>query len=313
MKNSIDFLEAAIMRKCLGPLSFLVVMAALCTINISTSFGQVVRTGVGANAASIQAAVDTFRADLGVNNGLGPCSGPCAPGVGRREINWDAVPDAFSSGGGTPFPGNFFNLAAGNPLGRVRGAEFTTTGAFEVSADADSDNDGNPGPTPILFGNRSPDNATDFEAFSAERIFGLVGTNLLDVKFSVPGSPASPALVRGFGAIFTDVELANSTKMEYFDSSDTLLHTQSAPEFVFAGGDSGKSFSFAGVSFPDAIVSRVRITNGGYDLNLTQFGADDAVAMDDFIYGEPILVPEPVLSWLGFAASLGLLARLRRG
>ncbi|MBM3522228.1 MAG: hypothetical protein FJX57_04660, partial [Alphaproteobacteria bacterium] len=241
----------------------------------------IIRSATGANAAAIQAAVDAFRADLGTNNGLGPCVGGCVPGVGRREINWDAVPDAFSSGGANAFPGNFFNLPGGSPAGRVRGAQFSTTGGFEVSANAASG-------VPILFGNHSPDNADDFAAFSAERIFGLVGTNEMSVSFSVPGTPGAAATTRGFGAIFTDVELAGSTNLKFFDINGNLLHSEDVSPFVFTTPDSFKSFSFLGVSFDDPIVARVDIVNGGFDLDLIQFGASDAVAMDDFIYGEPI-------------------------
>lgn len=293
------------MRNALFPRWALIITILACHLVLGDSVAaQVIRSGVGADAASIQAAVDAFRADLGVNNGLGPClAGPCTPGIGRREINWDAVPDAFSSEGGTPFPGNFFNLVAGSPAGRVRGAQFSTTGSFEVSADADSNNDGNPGPVAILFGNRMADNALDFEAFSPERIFGLVGTNQMDVTFSVPGTPGAAATVRGFGAVFTDVEVANGTKLDFFDSSNNLLASEAVPQFVFTGADSFKSFSFLGVSFANPVVARVQITNGGYDLNLVRFGVDDAAAMDDFIYGEPVVIPEP--GWPFLLSTLG--------
>ena len=56
------------------------------------------RTAAGSDPASIQAAVDAFRADLGnPNNGGGP-----ATAAGRREINWDGVPDGASDP--NPFP-----------------------------------------------------------------------------------------------------------------------------------------------------------------------------------------------------------------
>ena len=86
--------------------NYILVAAAASIFSINgimteTSYASaLVRTAVGADAASIQSAVDQFRLDLGVNNGLGPCTGACLPGVGRREVNWDAVPDSFSSGGG---------------------------------------------------------------------------------------------------------------------------------------------------------------------------------------------------------------------
>lgn len=281
------------------------VLAMLIVFSLSARCqAQLPRTAVGANAAAIQATVDAFRADLGVLNPNGVCDGvACLPGVGRREVNWDAVPDGTSSP--NAFPGNFFNQLGGSPAGRVRGIEFSTTGIFEVSADADSDNDGNPGPTAILFGNRNPENADDFAAFSAERIFGIVGSNQLDVTFSVPGSPGTPALVKGFGVVFTDVELADAAKLEFYDANDVLIHTESAPAFPLGGaGDTFDSFSFVGVSFASAVVKRVHITNGGFDLNLVQTGPNDASAMDDFIFGEPIAIPEPTTVAMSLAGLL---------
>src|ERR671911_323863 len=65
----------------------------------------------GANAADIQAAVDGFRGFLGALNPNVPGSFP----DGRREINWDGVPDAFAAPNN--FPANFFN--ANSPRGVV--------------------------------------------------------------------------------------------------------------------------------------------------------------------------------------------------
>lgn len=267
----------------------------------------------GADAAAILATVDAFRADLGGPINAGPCGVGCTPGVGRREINWDGVPDNFASGGANPFPGNFFNLGTGNPAGRVRGAQFSTTGAFEVSADPDSDGDGNPGPTATLFGNHTADNSADFAAFSAERIFGLVGTNQMDVTFSIPGSPGTSARVSGFGAVFTDVEVDNLTRLEFFDANNVLLTTVAATGFVPNPGDTFKSFSFIGATFDNAIISRVHIVSGSLDLDLGRFAgfdAFDAVAMDDFIYGEPVPLPAGV--WLLGSALFGLRLKSRR-
>ena len=290
-------------------------LLAALTVQAMGSEGtaQVVRTAAGADATAITATLNQFRADLGAANPNGVCDGiTCLPGVGRREVNWDGVPDNLSSP--NAFPGNFFNLASGNPAGRIRGIQFTTTGTMEVSADSDSDGDTIPGPVATLFGNRHPDNDDDFAAFSAERIFGLIGTNQLDVTFNVPGSPGERALVKGFGAVFTDVELAGSTVLEYYDANDVLIHTQGVPEFAVPGaGDTLKGLSFAGVSFADAIISRVHIKNGGFDLNLTQFDVDDAVAMDDFIYGEPVAVPEPGTCLLALGVLVLMASPVRRG
>lgn len=271
---------------------------------------ETVFSAVGQNGTDIQGALDAFRASLGPI-AAGPSTG--AGPDNRREVNWDAVPDAFSSG--NVFPGNFFNQDSSNPAGRVRGLQLSTPGTFEVSADADSDNDGNPGPVAPLFGNRHPDNPADFAAFSPERIFGINGSNVMDVTFSVPGSPGTTGLSRGFGAVFTDVEEEGTTKLEFYDALDNLLTTQEVPFFPLNGaGDTFKSFSFVGVAFDDPSVARVHITVGSMDLSLVSFGpGNDVAAMDDFVYGEPVPVPEPTtaaLALLGVAA-LGL-AKARR-
>lgn len=280
--------------------------------------GPLVRSAVGADAASIQGAVDQFRADLGTNNGVGPCAGACLPGTGRREVNWDAVPDAFSSGGGSAFPGNFFNLASGSPAGRVRGIEFSTAGAFEVSADAS-----NPTGTAAEFGNHSSAHQVNFAAFSAERLFGLVGTNTMDVHFALPGSPTEAALVRGFGAVFTGVDVAGLTSMDFFDAAGALLLHLDLQAFAAESESEGSSsFSFAGASFDDAVVARVRLTVGSSGLEEaaprllgSAATALDFVAMDDFIFAEPTLAAATVDAPASLALAslaLGTLGGLRR-
>lgn len=273
---------------------------------------QVVFSATGQDGGDILTTVGAFRSSLGaLNSGPSTGSGP----DGRREVNWDGVPDAFSSGGANPFPGDFFNQASGNPAGRVRGIEFSASGSFEVSADSDSDGDGNPGPVTTLFGNRRAENEQQFAAFSAERLFGLNGTNKLDVTFSVPGTPGADALVKGFGVVFTDVEVADLTKLEFFDANDVLLTTASAPAFPLGGAnDTFKSFSFVGVTFDDPLVARVRVTSGSLDLSWTTIEpGDDVVAMDDFIYGEPVAVPEPATAVMLFVGvGVVLFSRVRR-
>lgn len=94
------------------------------------SAAPVVRQGTGADAAGLQAIVDQFRTDLGgANNGLG---GSFISG--RREINWDGVPDAFAEPNN--FPVDFFNV--NSPRGVIFNAVEDETGAalnqFAVSS-----------------------------------------------------------------------------------------------------------------------------------------------------------------------------------
>src|SRR5580765_2869633 len=170
--------------------------------------GALVREATGPTPASIQASVDQFRADLGGgNNGIG---GTFAGG--RREINWDGVGDAVSSPNN--LPANFFN--SNSP----RGAVFATPGSgFQVSAKT-----GNATLTPVRFGNINPNYPNEFQTFSPERLFTAIGSNVTDVLFFVPGT-ATPAYVSGFGSVFTDVDSATSTTMQFFDQAGASLGT----------------------------------------------------------------------------------------
>jgi hypothetical protein len=212
-------------------------------------------------------------------------------GTGRREINWDGVPDALAAPNN--LPANFFNVNS------PRGIILDTPGTgFQVSANAV-----NPTSTPILFGNINPVYTTQFQAFSPQRIFTALGSNITDVNFFIPGS-SQPALTNAFGAVFTDVELANSTSLSFFDAQQHLLGTFFAP----AGPNQG--LSFLGVDFGSAIIARVLITSGNAALGPNEIGGLDLVAMDDFIYGEPVsAVPLPGALPL-FATGLGALGLL---
>jgi hypothetical protein len=226
----------------------------------------------GPDAAAITPSVDAFRTDLGTLNPNVAGSF----GTGRREINWDAVPDAFSAP--NLLPNNFFN--ANSP----RGAEFSTPGTgVAVSANAV-----NPTNTPVRFGNIDPNYPSLFQVFSPQKLFTAIGSNIVDVNFFVPGS-STPALTQGFGAVFTHVALPDTTSLMFFGPNNESLGTFSVLPFP---GD--QTFSFLGVDFGSLDVSRVRITSGNVALAPGQLGPGVTV-MDDFIYGEPNPVPGPIV------------------
>src|SRR5213080_5567720 len=227
----------------------------------------------GATPADIQTAVDAFRNFLGNNNGIG---GTFA--TGRREINWDGVPDPFSAP--NLLPANFFNK--NSPRGIVF---FTPRTGFEVSA-----NLVNPTFTPVRFGNINPVYPALFSTFSPQKLFTALNSNITENLFFVPCGQAGvnstqSATVKGFGVVFTDVNVGNSTKIEYFDVAGNLLFSRNVlPQPAPRAG-----FSFLGVGFDTASVFLVRITSGNRILKVPNL---DVVAMDDFIYGEPqALVP----------------------
>ncbi len=221
--------------------------------------GPLVRQVSGPNAAAIQATVDQFRTDLGgANNGVVAGSQP----TGRREINWDAVPGAGLTQDPNPMP----RFAA-------RGATFVTPGAaFGIS-----------GASVLEFAEVNATYPALFAPFSSPKLFAPLGSNVTDVLFNVPGTQATVAGVTGFGAVFTDVDSATSTKLEFFAPDGALLYEAFAPAWT---GD--ETLSFLGVSFTAGeIVGRVRITTGNATFGPDETATLDVVAMDDFIYGEP--------------------------
>src|SRR5215510_6501088 len=96
-----------------------------------------------AGSGDISTVVNLYRTLLGPDNGGEPGS----HGRGRREINWDKVPD--ESAAPNFLPPDFFNAPA-SP--RARGAVLNTPGkGVMVSA-----NSSNPTNTPVRFGNINP-------------------------------------------------------------------------------------------------------------------------------------------------------------
>ena len=111
-------------------------------------------SAAGLTAADIQATVDAFRQDLGTLNPNVAGSF----GSGRREINWDGVPDAFSAPNN--LPGNFFNVNS------PRGVVLSTPGTgFQVQVSANVASG-----TPIEFGNINPGYPVLFTTFANLRI-----------------------------------------------------------------------------------------------------------------------------------------------
>lgn len=266
----------------------------------ATTRGQVIFSAAGASAASIQPTVDAFRSALGT---LNPNNG-AAQTSGRREINWDAVPDNASDP--VLFPGDFFaQTFNGANGGRTRGAAFTTPAGLIVSANNPGPNQGN-----ALFQSLiTPGSGVVFNAFSGDQIFAPFGSTLTTVTFSVPGANALPATITGFGAVFLDVNSANSSSLSFFDTGGSLLGTFGAA----ASGHGG--FSFLGVNFTGGeTIGRVVIQSGTEALAFgtsSGFGSEssgDVVGLDDFFYSEPLArgitaVPEPSTYGL-FAAAL---------
>jgi hypothetical protein len=237
----------------------------------------------GPSADSIRSTVDAFRAALVDHNNMND-PGPLPLTSGHREINWDGAGGVDTS---TTPPVTPFNTFLNN-----RGAQFTTPGIGLSQAPASG---GPQGGLEVLFNN--PTYGSTFSTFSPSRLFTPVGSNITEALFFVPGTNGGdPATVRGFGAVFTDVDESDgigrggkrgnprgaSTLMEYFDVDGRLIFSS----FVPASPGDG-SLSFFGILFDDARIARVRITSGNVAPGPDDDEKRDIVMMDDFIYGEP--------------------------
>jgi hypothetical protein len=268
-----------------------VLLSSIIAVGVANqaSAGIITFEAAGATVASITPTRDAFRTAVGGGTVAG-ANGDF--GGLRREINWDGVPDALADP--NLLPSNFFNVSS------PRGVVFSTPGTgFLVSANAG-------GSTPSLFGFPN-----DLQTFSPQRLFSALNSNIIDINFFLPGT-STAATTSAFGLIFVDVEVANSTRLDFFDANNSLIFTR----FALVAGNQGLSF-LGGVANAGEQISRVRITSGINTLvSNGVFGNpnDDFVAMDDFLYATPTAssVPEP-RSWtlFGFGIVALSLARYR--
>jgi hypothetical protein len=270
-------------------LRFSLIIGTLALIgSAGASAAPVLFSGSGATAAGIQTTVDAFRSSLGTLNPNVAGSF----GSGRREINWDGVPDAQSAPNN--LAANFFNVNS------PRGVVLSTPGtALQVSANLASG-------TAVEFGNINATYPGLFATFSPQRLFTALGSTITDVNFFVPGTNL-PGFITAFGSVFTDVDLANISSLQFFDLNNNSLGTFFVPAFT-----GNETLSFLGVQFnAGERVGRVRITSGNQILGANETG--DLVVMDDFIYAEPLSVPEPATLLLMLVSLIALIViRTRR-
>lgn len=216
-------------------------------------------------AGDITAKVNEFRQVLGSQLNT-------TPGAigGRREVNWDGVPADLLN---KPLPGNFFNSVGTNiPPTRQRGLVYSSgVDNFQVSND----------------GFKGVNSATSdaFTPFSGSHTFASVNSDLWKVEFQVAGE-ATPATIRGFGLVLSDVDVANSTFVEFFNGTESL------GKFFAPVHDATSNFSFLGVYFKNQTVTHLmvghngRLAEGGADVSTG--GKKDFVVFDDFLFDEPV-------------------------
>jgi hypothetical protein len=183
------------------------------------------------------------------------------------------VPDQFAAP--NFLPGDYFNATTAP---RARGAVLSTPGTgVQVSADSI-----NPAQAAVRFGHINPTYSAIFKTFSPQRLFSPIESNIVDLTFFVPGTQQR-ALVRGFGAVYTDVDKTESS-FTYFDKDGRSLGAFRVPA-------ANNGLSFLGVAFDRAVIARVRIRYGTVALGANDSAQNDVAVMDNFIYGEPRRIP----------------------
>lgn len=213
-------------------------------------------------SGDINPEVNRFRNQLGNLNTV--------PGQvdGRREINWDGVPEELT---GVPIPGDFFNATlAGSPVERQRGIVYSGIDDAIVSKNS--------------FTEVNTLAASEFGNFSGTKSFAVVNAKVWPVEFQVAGQTTAAA-VKGFGAVFTDVDKNQSTYIECFDGNKSL------GRYYVPKQNTISRFSFLGLYYPARIVTRVMIGHEGRlsdgESDVSQGGNSDLIVLDDFIYSEP--------------------------
>jgi hypothetical protein len=244
------------MKKCFYLL--LLVLATGCKKDTEKDNPVIIFSASG----DITAKANEFRSQLGVLN--------TTPGVtgGRREINWDGVPDSLT---GIKLAPDFFNATnPGAPASRQRGLVYAGTSDAMVSK--------------TNFTEVNASAAPSFSAFSGNKTFAVVNSSLWPVEFTVPGQNTL-ATVKGFGLVVVDADKDNSTFLEFFNEDRSL-------GVYYVPAHTGSSnFSFLGVYFKNEVITMVKIGHEGRladgEKDISNGGNKDLVVFDDFIYSEP--------------------------
>ena len=144
--------------------------------------------------------------------------------------------------------------------------------------------------------------SVQFTPFSQPNSWAPFNTNVAELDVVAPdgqGSTPVPAQTRGLGVVFLDVSLANTTEIQYYNG-DILLGQVFAP--VNPGGP-----SFAGLLFPNAVVTRVVITLGtGRIFDFDGATASPGPATGDPVAGDDVALAEPAPARAPVQATAGV-------
>jgi hypothetical protein len=225
-----------------------------------------VKATVVKGSGDLTATIDEFKNLVGNVENVAPDQTG-----GHRRITWDGVPPAFTNQNN--FPLDFFNITdPAGPNARKKGLVYANTGAiFRVDSSS--------------YSQIEATYANNFKPFSGKRLVTAINTNVSELVFKVAATNTD-ATISGFGIVFSDVDNADYTTVEFYNGNKSL-GTFKAPVRSDANGH-----SFLGVFFPEEKITRVKIVSGNGILNgqkdVTDGGQKDLVVFDDFFYSEPV-------------------------
>jgi hypothetical protein len=233
-------------------------------------FAAVVHAAAAEDFLRLEPHVVQFREALRNPQRLGSNQGR-AEARGYREVTWDIRPPGLPDSDLVVLPGDYFSTV------ESRGLLLSTPGTRLLLSEREDEARG----TPRRFQSINPTYRDTFEIFSYPRLFSPEGSTITDATFLVPGTDL-PATVNAFGMVFTDVDGANTTTIEFFDPAGASLG-------VFAAPPRDEGLSFLGVRFDAGErVARARVTSGNTPLGPNDGGAAaDVVVMDTLIFAEP--------------------------
>jgi PKD domain len=255
--------------------------APTASASLSVPTGGPPSTITGSGTSGVQAAIASFEANIpGGDNGT--ASGE--QGAGFRRANWDGLAVDGSDPGSTVIePGHVATVPpdALQPWGLEVGPEIAVA------------NDG--------FLSVNPN--ADFTPFSAPNVWGPYNSTSAEFDVIAPagqGSTPTPAETRGLGIVFLNATA--TTQITYYNGDNVLAQGSVSPP-------AGAGPSFAGLLYPDAVVTRVVVTLGGaseiFGFNGTTVtpGGSGPVAADDVILAEPAPARPTVVATVGIPVS----------
>jgi hypothetical protein len=231
--------------------------------------------------SGLNSIIDQFKAQLG--GPLLDSPNQVASASGYRDVNFDGINNQQTL---NSLPGNFYTaqVARGLLLKTLAG------GHFQVSQPSGNNQ---------RFGDIDPSYSSLFKAYSATQLLTPMGSNITDVTFTDPVNPSDTAnaTVKGFGAIFSDVDDVDSSKFQVFG----IINGAEQPlTSAIQVTPLNNGLSFVGVVFTEGErITRVRLTSGNVILGAGQLegGANDAVVLDNMFYSQPQATASKFYLW----------------